>query len=340
MIKPSYKVMLIGYFGPGALECSYESAFRDLGCTVSCFDIAEAVQLNCRGGKIGRLFNQFVPVEPWIRKANREMVLAVLLFKPDIVVVFGQNPVQVGALAQLKTMTDLKVVYIWPDTLLNLSHTMIDALPMYDLVATYSGSTVTIFQQLGARRVEWVPLGADPHMHTPINVTTGFECDVSFIGQWRPEREAVMVSILSTLTDINVKIWGPDWKRRSSNPAVLKAWQGRPLYAQEFASTITASKINLNIIDDTNYPSANMRFFEIICAGGLQVCSPCPEMEDKFKHGETIFYYHTPEELIKTIKILLGDAPLRHQVAVNAHIEIINGHTYKHRASQILSLLK
>lgn len=339
MIESNRKILLVGYFGPGALEYSYKSAFCDLGCDVSSFNIADSVQRNCRGGKAGRLFNRFVPVEPWIRKANREMVLEVLLFKPDVVVVFGQNPVQVGALAQIRAMLDVKIVYVWPDTLLNLSHTMVDILPMYDLIATYSRSTVPVFYELGAKRVEWIPLGADPHMHTPPAGREGFMCDVSFIGQWRPERDAVMAHILSTLSDIDVKIWGPDWNRRSSNPAIRRAWQGRALYAGEFAQVVATSRISINTIDDTNYPAANMRFFEIPMAGGLQISSRCPEMEDEFKHGETVFYYHNLEEVRDLISSLLADGRARQRVAAKAHEKVLNAHTYMHRARRILELL-
>lgn len=109
---------------------------------------------------------------------------------------------------------------------------------------------------------------------------------MTFIGGWRPEREAV----LAGLAGLDLKIWGPEWDRRcAGNAVVLKAWQGRPLVGTEFATAVAASKVNLNIIDPTNHPAANMRFFEIPVAGGLQVCSACPEMSGVFRDGEEIF---------------------------------------------------
>jgi spore maturation protein CgeB len=119
----------------------------------------------------------------------------------------------------------------------------------------------------------------------------------------------------------------------------MGAWQGKCIFGKEFARVVVNSKINLNIIDSTNFPAANMRFFEIPCAGGFQVSSPCPEMEGKFKHGESIFYYRTPEELPDMIHSLLNNDPLRIQVAQKAHAMVLNEHTYKHRAQQILGLM-
>lgn len=338
MAKP--RIMLVGYFGPGALECSYASAFQDIGCEIHSFDIVAAERRYCRLGMPGRLFNKFVAVEPWIRKANREMLIKALRFKPGVLVVFGQNRVLAGALAQVRATLSTATAYIWPDTLVNLNAMMIAALPLYDWVGTYSQGSVAIFECLGARRVEWLPLGADPHLHPVVPPRDEFHCDVAFVGQWRPEREKAMAALLTELPGISVKVWGPDWKRRTRHPGILRVWQKRSLHGLEFSQAVASVKVNLNIIDDTNYPAANMRFFEIPCAGGLQVCSSCPEMEDEFKHGETVFYYKTPDDLLDLIRSLLSDDSLCKRVAQKAHEKVLNEHTYKHRVQQILRMFK
>jgi len=337
MAKP--RVMLVGYFGSATLECSYASAFQDLGSEVRCFDMVASERRYCRLGMAGRLFNEFVPVEPWIRKANREMVVEARRFTPDVLVVFGQNRVLAGALAQVRAMSSVAATYIWPDTLLNLSASMIAALPLYDWVGTYSRSTVPLFERLGGRRVEWLPLGADPHMHPVMPPRPEFQCDVAFVGQWRPEREQALAVLLKDLPNLSLKIWGPDWGRRTRNASILRAWQKRSLFGQEFSQTVASARIHLNIIDDTNYPAANMRFFEIPCAGGAQVCSPCPELAAEFKHGETIFYYRDLVELLELIRVLLKNDGLRQQVSQAAHEKVLSEHTYTHRASKILELL-
>ncbi len=337
--------MLVGYFGKGTLEVSFSTAFQGLGCEVFCFDIASSVKRFCRIGSFGRFFNTFVPVDPWIRKANREMVLEARRFVPDLFVAFGQNSVQAGALAQIRSMTDSKTVFVWPDSLLNLSAPLITALPLYDLVATYGNSTVSQFERLGAGCVRWIALAADNSMHGDVSrhdtVSGAHVADVAFIGQWRPEREAAIGTILDAFPGMDVKIWGPDWGRRCRGKSrILKSWQGRPLHEKEFAATISGSKVNLNIIDDTTYPSANMRFFEIPCAGGLQVCSPCPEMDKTFRDGETIFYYSRIDDLPPLLDTLLHNDELRNRVARNAHDLVNREHTYMHRVRQILDVVR
>lgn len=78
---------------------------------------------------------------------------------------------------------------------------------------------------------------------------------------------------------------------------------------------MAASKVNLNIIDPTNHPAANMRFFEIPVAGGLQVCSACPEMNDVFRDGEHLFYYQDSAGLRPLLQTLLGQESLCRTVA-------------------------
>jgi spore maturation protein CgeB len=333
------KVMLVGSFGPGALENSYASAFRDNNCEIITFDITDAIKKNCRLGRAGQLFNKFVPVEPWIRKANREMILKIKHLNPDILIVFGQNRVLTSALAQVKAMFQIKTVYIWQDTLLDMGNSYINSLRLYDLICTYSKSSIKPLEELGGRKVLWLPLAADPSIHSNVKVREEFKCDISFIGQWRPEREAAVSALINQIPGISVKLWGPDWKRRSKDQRIVKAWQGRSLYGKEFAQAIVSSTFNLNIIDDTNYPAANMRFFEIPCAGGLQICSVCPEMEPEFKNGETTFYFKNHSELAEIVKSLLNDKSTIDQVRHTANIKIMEGHTYIHRAQKILELL-
>jgi spore maturation protein CgeB len=333
---PRQKVILVGRFAQGALECSYASGFEDLGCEVCRFDIFATERRYCRLGAAGRLFDKFVPVEAWIRKANREMILKAAEFKAEVLVAFGQNRIQAGSLAQIRATSPVKMVYIWPDTLAYLTPAIISALPLYDHIGTYSKSTVPLFERLGGRGVTWLPLAADPHLHPVSARRPEFECDVAFVGQWRPEREQAVAALLAGMPDVALKIWGPDWGRRARDPRIRQAWQRRSLYGREFAEAAASCKVNLNIIDDTNFPAANMRFFEILCAGGLQVCSSCPEMAPEFPHGESVFYYDSVDEIPRLVQQLLKDDALRVRTAGAGREKVLKAHTYRHRAQSIL----
>jgi spore maturation protein CgeB len=331
------RAMLVGQFSPGALENSYCRALEELGWQVVRFDIIESIQGHVRLGRAGRFFNLFVPVEPWIRKSSRDLMLRVLDLQPDLIVTFGHYPVRVGALAQIRSSSPAKLVHIWPDPMVNWTTHLTVCLPLYDLLATYSRATVPVFRDLGIDAVAWIPLAGDPALHPKLEGNQAdrseFAAEVSFIGAWRPEREV----ILSQLGGFDLKIWGPDWGRRCrQNRAIMKAWQGRALYGLDFAKAVSGSKVNLNIVDPGNYPAANMRFFELSTAGGFQVSSACPEMMEYFRHGEQIYYYRQSEELQRIIAAVLADNKLRERVAVAAHQKVHAEHTYTHRARALL----
>lgn len=336
------KIALVGDFASWstALELSYKRAFEALSCQVQCIDIQQFARSTVRFGRFGRVANQLVQVEPWLRKANRMLVLAILQARPDVVITFGDYRLSTGALAQIKAASSAALVHVWPDTLLNWRNEMTPALPLYDLIATYSKATVPLFQALGARRVQWIPLGCDPTLHAPsaeqIESPPAQDIEVSFVGGWRPEREAV----LKQLGQFDLKVWGPDWGKRSTDrDFIRRTWQGRALYGSDFTQTVARSKINLNIIDPTNFPAANMRFFEIPVAGGLQVCSSCPEMEDILRHGEHLFYYQHPDALPDLLRSLLADDTLRAQVGSAGRQQVLAEHTYTHRARHIVEIL-
>src|SRR5262245_53800653 len=135
------RVLLAGKFDGSNLESSYRRAFEGLGCQVSIFDFEKAVTRHCRFGRIGWLLNTYLTVEAWIRKANRDLVLQAVEFRSDLVVVIGQQPVRAGALTQIKAGSDVSLVFVWPDTLLNLQDNIVASLPIFDLVGTYSQSS-------------------------------------------------------------------------------------------------------------------------------------------------------------------------------------------------------
>jgi spore maturation protein CgeB len=333
-------VLIVGSGQNGTLESSYARAMQGLGWDVRFWTPLAALRQVLPGGPLFRFLTMYVQVEPWIRKANRDLVLRVRALAPDLILAFPNTVLRAGALAQVRASTSASIACIWPDTFVNWDTHQSTCLPLYDLVATYSQSTISALERLGARRVAWVPLAGDPHLHPVVPCTEEerreFGADVTFIGGWRPEREAA----LSRLEDLNLRIWGPDWGRRCQrNSAARRVWQGRALRGLDFARAVACSKVNLNIIDPTNYPAANMRFFEILTAGGLQVSSACPEMEAEFRHGEHLFYYRGEDELLPLIRSLLAESGTRGRVAEQGRVCVLEKHTYEHRALQILEMV-
>lgn len=336
---------LIGPNEPGLLG-SYARACMAIGCDVTHWEPYAALRKHTKFGALGEYATRFIPVDAWIHKANRELLVRAAELRPDLVLIVANTPVRAGAIAQLRVIIpETRIVLVWPDTLLNLTHYVLESLPLYDIVATYSSASVAQFEKLGARRAQWFPFAADPVLFPPkLDISEEerrrFECDVCFIGGYNREREAAIAALLRA--GLSTKVWGDprSWKRQAGNKKLLGSYfQGVPLFGPDYAKAIRCAKLSLNLIDPTNYPAANMRFFESPACIGATLNSPCPEMIDIFRPGESAFYFNSVEDLPSVARDLVSNPALRNAVAARGHELVLREHTYAHRAEQLLRSL-
>ncbi|MBP6302544.1 MAG: glycosyltransferase [Bacteroidia bacterium] len=330
------KVLLAGSFNTYTLETSYKNAFTNEGHEVKVFDLPSATSKYIKFGKIGQLINSFLPVEAWIRKVNRDFVITAKEYQPDIVVTFANAELLPSSIMFLKSILPAKFVLIWPDTVFNLKSHILQSAPLYDYVASYSSTCVKVFNDYGFKKVKWIPLAADPNLHYSKHDDSTKKYDLTFVGGWRPEREKIMSYIVENFEGIKIGIWGPYWDR-SSDKNLLKYSNSNALYGKDFTSVIQQSTISMNIIDDTNYPAANMRFFEVPVAAGLEICSSCPEMESTYKNREHMLYYSNEDELKQAIDFALSNKKICIDIIKNAHELTLSKHTYQHRVKEIVS---
>jgi hypothetical protein len=221
------------------------------------------------------------------------------------VIVFGNAPVLFGTVALIRASTNAKTVFYWPDPLFNLSSIQANAAPLYDCVATYSKATTGVFKDMGFRDAIWVPFAADEDfLGSSAAAAAEFEYDVSFAGGWRPEREVTLGAVKRNFPKARIAIFGRSWLKSCKDKALLDSCIPKELYGRDYGDLIRRSRMTVNQIDNTNYPGANMRFFEVPAAGGLQVSSACPEMEAAEVRGA-------------------------------GHAAVLQRHTYRHRIAEL-----
>lgn len=334
------KILVVSDSSIYAIGHSFIRSLKELGHEAEMFDVQSAIDRHIKLGKIGKKIHTFWPVETWIRKGNRELAVFFQRFQPDHVIVSGNAPVQFGTLAFWKSIApDTIITLFWPDTLTNLQQTQLNCASIYDQVASYSMATLPVFKQLGYRKTIWIPFAGDVAFLGTVDAAAidSFKYDLTFIGGWRPEREQSVLSVLKTFPDLKVGVKGGYWATQSKHTEVRKIVDSTSIFGKAFGDYIRASRINLNVIDDTNYPAANMRFFEVPAAGGLQLCSSCPEQEDIFREGEHVYYFKNNDALCEQVNHILQNPEEAMQVRTNGHNFIESDHTYKHRLMQILA---
>ncbi len=337
-------MLLTGAEDAGLLG-SYGRAFRRLGCKVDFWDFEAVRARGARLGAAGGFLQNLVSVEPWLKRTNRAFVIAARERKPDVIGIGCITHVTAGALAQIRASSpSTKLVLFWPDPLQNLEVLTVQALPLYDLVATYTRSSVEPLERLGAKHVEWVPFAADDDLFShgapeEPREKSAFSCDVGFIANFRPEREEAVLALQNA--GLDVRVWGHEWEKRARDKRALRRyWQKRPLAAgPEFARATRTFRLALNVIDPTNYPGANMRFFETLACGGTLLTSACPEFSAEFPDGVAARYFDSNEQMVERARELLAPASTRRTVAEEGRRRVLASHTYTHRARQVLELL-
>ena len=340
--KSPPRIMLIAPRGEPGLLGSYGRALESLGADVRYWDEQAAIGRAVRLGGLGRRFNTFVPVAPWEARANRDFIVAARAEQPDAIMIPGSARIDAGALAQVRaTLPEVRLVLMWPDPMTNLRQPTLAALPLYDLVATYSERSIESFTRLGATNAKWVPFAADTFLF-PANVSMTAEqerrliCDIVFIGNPRPERQRAIHALLARGMD--VKVWGTsDWLRGTNQRSARRYWQGSPVFGEDFVRANRCARLALNVIDDTNYPAANMRFFETMACRAPALVSSCPELEGEFPEGIGVAYFRSEGELLSKARDLLDDVERRRRMAAEGYSRVIARHTYLHRARQVLA---
>jgi hypothetical protein len=346
-------IFIVGRLTPDALELSYARAFRNLGLQVTTWDVPRAIAGYTRLGKFGKFVNRFWPLENWTAKANDDLLTAILDARPDIVAVVGINRVSAGTVAQIKTsLPHCQVILVWPDPLVYCPALTVASIPVFDMVATYSQASIEPLHRLGARRAEWVPFAYDPDLHpSPLNsaekpsgAVAGLseEFDVSFVGAHTLERETVVRQLVEN--GFRVALWGPNnWGSCRVDKRVRGCYKGGPIVGADLAAAVRSAKVSLNPIRRTNFPGANMRFFEIPGSGGVQLAGACPEMEAEFPDRECCLYYDYYNRVPNVAEVLrsaMKDEDCLSRVAKNSRARILQSHTYSHRARHILELLE
>ncbi len=332
-------VLIIGSEGASTLESSYGRAFARLGWEVQFWSPAKKLDEAARGSRLGRMFSRFVHVEPWLRKANLDLVQVCDRLRPLLILVIGTEGVRGGTLAQIKALAPDTLVYcVFPDTPHNLDTERIHCLPFFDRVAVGSPAWVDSFERLGVARVHYLPFAADTDYHRPAETPGAIAAthDVAFIGIWRPQRE----EFLEHLADFDLRVWGGEyWRTHTRAGSPLRArWAGGTVTGSEFASVCAGTRIMLNVIDAVGWPGPNMRAFEQPACRAFSLVTRTPAILNHFTEGETIECYGSVEEARDKIAHYLKNEAARRRVAdASYRLVVEGGHTYADRARQLIA---
>jgi spore maturation protein CgeB len=192
---------------------------------------------------------------------------------------------------------------------------------------------------MGARRAEAVFWGADPEFFKPLAVDKDY--DVFFYGygdKFRRDWIAAMVGEPSReLPDVDFALGGRDFQGDTGRASTIG-----DVPFNVFPRAISAARVNLCITrrsHATVYASSSCRPFELAAAGAAIVANPYCGIERWFDPGSELLVVDNAAEAVQAYRDLLDDPGQAEEMGRRARERVLDEHTYRHRARQLLELV-
>lgn len=213
----------------------------------------------------------------------------------------------------------------------------------YDLVLTYGGGdpVVRAYEALGAR--ECVPIynALDPATHHPVPPDPRFACDLGFLGNRLPDREArveeFFLRAASLLPESSFVLGGSGWADKPMPGNVNPIGH---VYTHEHNAFNCTPRAVLNVNRESmaRYGfSPPTRVFEAAGAGACLITDEWIGIELFLEPGREVLVASDGEAVAEHLRSLTADRA--RAIGNAAYRRITSEHTYAHRVAQLEALL-
>src|SRR5262249_31144401 len=142
--------------------------------------------------------------------------------------------------------------------------------------------------------------------------TTAFGADVAFVGTFEAPRAASLLALARA--GIGVRVWGNGWAQlRDAHPNL--SVEARPVYDDDYARTINATRINLAFLRKANRYLQTCRTVEVPACGGFMLHERSGEVERLFAGDREAAFFETDGDLVAACRRWLADEAGRRAVA-------------------------
>jgi spore maturation protein CgeB len=219
-----------------------------------------------------------------------------------------------------------------------------DLIPQYDFIFTYGGGQPVIehYLRLGARNCFPIYNALDPDTHHPVAPEEKFKCDLAFVGNRLPDREArveeFFLAAAEKAPELKFMLGGEGWGSRHL-PANVR-WIGHVGTSQHNVINCSARMV-LNINRESMARvgfSPPTRVFEAAGAAACLITDAWTGVEQFFLPGREILVARSAQEIVNYLRGIshaeaaaIGSAMRR---------RALKDHTYELRAQQVDSILR
>jgi spore maturation protein CgeB len=308
-----------------------ERAFRQAGHDVVFFNDREYVIP-------GRLRQIFGPLQDWdLERLNRNLLRLVRRIEPDLSISIGGYRLLTATIKELRR-TGIRTVLLTTDAPIDSFRPVMDTAPRYDHVFCSGSEAIEILGGGYGPEPLWMPFACDPDFHHPVLLTPEerrtWGRDVVFVGSYYPNRW----EILRKLTDFNLAIWGPGW-RRVVDERNRNYIQDTQIGYEDWIKIYSASKVVVIIhFHDGKTPcyQASPKVYEALACRSFVMVDQQRDVMSTFQSGRHLVTFSDVDDLREKLHHYLRDGRKRASIASEGCREVLEKHTYRHRVLRML----
>ena len=219
-----------------------------------------------------------------------------------------------------------------------------DLIPKYDFIFTYGGGDPVVEQytQLGAQNCIPIYNALDPDTHHPVAPDPKFECDLAFVGNRLPDREARVEQFFLTAAEkapeFQFLLGGEGWgSRRLPSNVRWIGHVGTGLHNVINCSARMVLNINRESMARTGF-SPPTRVFEAAGAAACLITDAWTGVEHFFEPGREILVAHGADDIVRYMReIAPADA---RQIGLGMRARALRDHVYESRAKLVDKILE
>jgi spore maturation protein CgeB len=209
-------------------------------------------------------------------------------------------------------------------------------LPAYDIVLTYGGGEPvrSSYLELGARLCAPIYNGLDPDDHHPVPPAREFRCDLAFLGNRLPDREArveeYFLKAAARAPEKSFLLGGSGWEDK---PVPANVRRRGHVFTRDHNALNCTAKCVLNINRDSmaqNGWSPATRVFEAAGAAACLITDPWRGIETFLEPGREILVAEDGAAVAAIVREI-GEAEAR-RIGAAARRRVLAEHTYRDRA--------
>jgi spore maturation protein CgeB len=244
----------------------------------------------------------------------------------------------------LKIFWDVDAAATLDEMRADASHPVLQALPALDMVLTYGGGPPVIEAYTGFGAARCIPVynALDPDTHHPVPRDARFACDLAFLGNRLPDREARVEEFFlrpaARLPDQSFLIGGNGWESKAM-PANVRH-RGHVYTAEHNAFNCTPRAV-LNVARDSMAHigfSPATRVFEAAGAAACLITDAWEGIEQFLVPDREVLVARDGQDVADHLAAL---TPARAEaIGAAARARVLAEHTYDLRAEQVDALFQ